>query len=253
MADPLSDLVQMSRAIGDPAHDLCILGEGNTSIRADDATFFVKASGSQLVSATADNFVRMRLDRVLAMLDKDNYTEAELNAAYETAKADPSDKRRPSVETVFHAVCLSVPGVTAVAHSHATAVNCLTVSKGFPQVLEGRLFPDEAVVLGTHSAFVPYIDPGVVLGRAIRDAIAAFQHRHGTYPRAVYMQNHGVIALGRNPTEAVNISLMAVKAARIRLGALAAGGLNLLGDSIANQIVNRPDEKYREAQLVSRK
>ena len=119
----------------------------------------------------------------------------------------------------------------------------------FPAV---RPFPDEAVVLGLHSAFVPYIDPGVALARAIRDEIAAFGRRHGGHPRVIYMQNHGVIALGRNPTEAVNISLMAAKAARIRLGALQAGGLNLLPEATAQHIVNRPDEKYREAQLVAR-
>lgn len=253
MSDPLADLVTLSRTVGDPAHDLVILGEGNTSIRADEQTFWVKGSGSQLSTIEAKHFVRMRFDKVLAMLDKPNFTEAELTAAYEGAKAEQGDGKRPSVETVFHAVCLSIPGVNAVAHTHATAVNMLTVSKGWPQVLQGRLFPDEAVVLGTHSAFVPYIDPGVVLARAIRDEIAAFGKRHGGYPRAIYMQNHGVIALGRTPTEAVNISLMAAKAARIRLGAIQAGGLNLFPESITQDIVNRPDEKFREAQLVGRK
>jgi rhamnose utilization protein RhaD (predicted bifunctional aldolase and dehydrogenase) len=253
MSDPLADLVTMSRTVGDPTLDLVILGEGNTSVRADADTFWVKGSGSQLSTIEAKHFVRLRFDRVLAMLDKETYTEAELNAAYEGAKAEHGDPKRPSVETVFHAVCLSIPGVNAVAHSHATAVNMLTVSTGWPQVLQGRLFPDEAVVLGLHSAFVPYIDPGVVLARAIRDAIADFGRQHSGYPRAIYMQNHGVIALGRNATEAVNISMMAAKAARIRLGAIQAGGLNLLPDATAQHIVNRPDEKYREAQLVGRK
>ncbi|MEK7412812.1 MAG: class II aldolase/adducin family protein, partial [Planctomycetota bacterium] len=184
MADPLADLVTMSRTLGEPAHDLVILGEGNTSIRADNDTFWVKASGSQLSTIQPDNFARMRFDRVLAMLEKESYSEAELNAAYEGAKATPGDPRRPSVETVFHAACLAIPGVNAVAHTHATAVNMLTVSKGYPQVLHGRLFPDEAVVLGLHSAFVPYIDPGVALARAIRDAINEHSKRHGSYPRA---------------------------------------------------------------------
>jgi rhamnose utilization protein RhaD (predicted bifunctional aldolase and dehydrogenase) len=251
MTDPLASLVAMSRTLGEPAHDLVILGEGNTSVRADRDTFWVKGSGSQLASAGPEHFVRMRFDRVLAMLDREAFAPAELDAAYEAARAEPGT-RKPSVETVFHAACLSVPGIEAVAHTHATAVNMLTVSKGWPGVLAGRLFPDEAVVLGLHSAFVPYIDPGVALARAIRDEIAAFGRRHGGHPRVIYMQNHGVIALGRNPTEAVNISLMAAKAARIRLGALQAGGLNLLPEATAQHIVNRPDEKYREAQLVAR-
>ena len=41
----------MSRILGDPARDLVILGEGNTSARADGNTFFVKASGKELGTA----------------------------------------------------------------------------------------------------------------------------------------------------------------------------------------------------------
>ncbi len=69
MSDPLADLVTMSRAVGDPALDLVILGEGNTSVRADAETFWVKGSGSQLSTIEPQHFVRMRFDRVLAMLD----------------------------------------------------------------------------------------------------------------------------------------------------------------------------------------
>ena len=39
------DLIEYSRAIGDPARDYVILGEGNTSLSVGDGTFWVKASG----------------------------------------------------------------------------------------------------------------------------------------------------------------------------------------------------------------
>ena len=57
--------------------------------------------------------------------------------------------------------------VAVVAHTHPTAINMLTTSARWREHLDGRLFPDEVVVLGEHSAFVPYIDPGVELARAI--------------------------------------------------------------------------------------
>jgi hypothetical protein len=43
--DTLAQLVAMSHNLGDPALDYVILGEGNTSARADADTFWVKATG----------------------------------------------------------------------------------------------------------------------------------------------------------------------------------------------------------------
>jgi len=52
----LAALVAMSRALGDPGADCAILGEGNTSARASQETFFVKASGFQLPSIDETGF-----------------------------------------------------------------------------------------------------------------------------------------------------------------------------------------------------
>src|SRR5689334_3797713 len=57
MSDVLDDLVEMSKALGDPANDYAIIGEGNTSTRADeDDCFWVKASGTQLAQACRESF-----------------------------------------------------------------------------------------------------------------------------------------------------------------------------------------------------
>jgi rhamnose utilization protein RhaD (predicted bifunctional aldolase and dehydrogenase) len=248
---PLDQLIALSHQVGAPALDAAILGEGNTSIRVDAETFLVKASGCQLGTMTKDDVVHLRFDRILALLAGTGAVdETRLAAAYEAAKVDPRQAKRPSVETVFHAVALSLPGVEAVAHTHPAAVNMLTCSPGFPGNLEGRLFPDEVVVLGQQSLFVPYIDPGVVLARTIRDLIEGFRTQHGGIPKSIYMQNHGFIALGKTPTEAVNITAMAIKAARIRLGAIQAGGMRRLDAAVATGLANRPDEKYREKLLA---
>ena len=234
-------LVALSRAVGEPALDAAILGEGNTSLRVDDATFLVKASGCQLATLGRDDLVHLRFDKLLPLLDGGAVSEAELSAIYEAAKVDPSHKRRPSVEALFHAMCLQQPGVQCVAHTHPTAINGLTASRGWPEVLQGRMFPDEAVVLGPDSVFVPYVDPGVILARAIRDGITAYRAAHGASPKTVYMQNHGLIALGANQTEAINITAMAIKAARIRATALIAGGINRLDAATVAHLLGRPD------------
>ncbi|HSW43277.1 MAG TPA: hypothetical protein VLM76_12275 [Patescibacteria group bacterium] len=49
--DALHQLIGLSRSLGEPSRQLAILGEGNTSARIDDETFWVKASGTQLATA----------------------------------------------------------------------------------------------------------------------------------------------------------------------------------------------------------
>ncbi|NRA38192.1 MAG: class II aldolase/adducin family protein, partial [Planctomycetes bacterium] len=167
---------------------------------------------------------------------------------YESAKVHAQVKR-PSVETVFHALALSYEGINVVAHTHATPVNMLTTSPKWLEHLNGRLFPDEAVVLGRDSVFIPYVDPGVILAKVIRSKIDEYIEQYNENPKVVYMQNHGVIALAGNCTEAKNITAMAVKAARVRLGAIQAGGFQVLEESTIVHLLGRPDEKYRQAAL----
>lgn len=247
----LNDLVAMSNALGAPALDAAILGEGNTSARCDNDTFWVKGSGCTLATMGGGDFVHLRFREIMQLMGKDA-DEKRIATAYESAKVDLSQKRRPSVETLFHAVLLGYPGINVVAHTHPTAVNSLTCNPGWDVVLAGRMFPDEAVVMGRESVFVPYTDPGVPLASAIKAGVDAFIARFSEAPKVVYMQNHGLIALAANPNEAVNITAMAIKAARIRLGALQAGGIRCLPPAVIDHLVARPDEKYRQAALSGR-
>jgi rhamnose utilization protein RhaD (predicted bifunctional aldolase and dehydrogenase) len=241
----LADLVTMSNALGDASARCAILGEGNTSARCDQDTFYVKGSGCSLGTMGESDFVHLRFDRILALLDGQPADEAKLKNVYEAAKVDPRQARRPSVETLFHAALLGYPGVNIVAHTHPTAINSLTCTARWKEHLSGRMFPDEAVVLGRDSVFVPYVDPGVILARTIKEGIDAYRTKHGEVPKAVYMQNHGFIALAASTTEARNITAMAVKAAEIRLGALGAGGIACLPTETIDHLLARPDEKYR--------
>lgn len=246
----LAELAALSNRFGEPTFDAVILGEGNTSAKVDDQTFYVKGSGCQLQTMTPADFVHLRFDVLLPLLARAEVSEAELSAAYENAKVDKTQKRRPSVEALFHALCLQLPGVNFVAHSHATAVNGLTCGKGWPATLAGRMFPDEAVVMGPDSVFVPYVDPGVILAKAIHDGIERYRSEWNAVPKVIYMQNHGVIALGATAQETHNVTAMAIKAARIRATVLASGGgLALLDRATVLHLLGRPDEKYRQQAL----
>jgi len=250
MADEiLTQLVTMSNNLGDPALDYVILGEGNTSARADADTFWVKASGTELRTTEASGFVQVRFDRVLALLETDDISDDDVKAGLEAAKVDPAAIARPSVETVLHAVALQLEGVNFVGHTHPTAINALTCSAAFETAVSGRLFPDEIVICGPAPVVVPYMDPGVPLAREVRGFVDQYIDEHHEGPKVILMQNHGLIALGRTAREVENITAMAVKAARVLLGTYVLGGPHFLTARNVDRIHTRPDELYRRKLL----
>ncbi len=241
----LARLVALSRKLGTPALDYVILGEGNTSARADADTFWVKASGAEMCSIDRTGFVRVRFDRVLALLDVGDLGDDDVRASLEAAKVDSAVTARPSVETVLHALALQIEGVNFVGHTHPTAVNAILCSEKAKEAIAGRLFPDEIVVCGPAPAYVPYTDPGLPLARAVRDAIDRHVDKYRGIPKVVLMQNHGLIALGRTASEVENITAMCVKTARIILGTHTLGGPHFLRPEAVARIHTRPDEQYR--------
>ena len=56
----LKQLVELSRRIGTAPESFAILGEGNTSTRSGEDTFWVKASGTSLSTAEKDSFTECR-------------------------------------------------------------------------------------------------------------------------------------------------------------------------------------------------
>ena len=246
----LSTLVEMSRRLGSPEMDAAILGEGNTSARIDGDRLLVKASGTQLPTISAEEFCEVRMTPVLALLEAGDLTDDEIKDALQAACADP-DGLRPSIETVLHALLLSLEDVNYVGHTHPTAVNSILCSKGAEAVATRRLFPDEIVVCGPASVYVPYTDPGPPLARMVRDLTLEYIEEWGAAPKVILMQNHGLIALGAKARDVENITAMAIKAARTLLGTYALGGPSFLTPENLARIYTRPDEAYRQA-LLSR-
>jgi rhamnose utilization protein RhaD (predicted bifunctional aldolase and dehydrogenase) len=244
----LRQLVAMSNTLGDPVLDYVILGEGNTSARADADTFWVKASGKELRTVGPDGFVRVSFERVSDLLERDVDDEG-VKAGLEAAKVDATVTARPSVETVLHALALQLQGVNFVGHTHPTAINAVTCSTEFEEAVSGRLFPDEIVVCGPAPVVVPYTDPGLPLARKVHDMINQYVEDRREIPKAIMMQNHGFIALGQTAQQVQDITAMAVKAARVLLGTYALGGPHFLTPENVTRIHTRPDELYRRKKL----
>jgi rhamnose utilization protein RhaD (predicted bifunctional aldolase and dehydrogenase) len=248
--DILTQLISMSRHLGDPALDYVILGEGNTSARADGDTFWVKASGVHMGTIEAEGFVQVRFDKVLGLLEKGDLSDDEIKAGLNAAKVGKSVTVRPSVETILHALALKLDGINFVGHTHPTAVNALACSQKVEEAASRRLFPDEIVYCGPASVYVPYTDPGLPLAHKVRDSIEQYIDEYLEKPKVILMQNHGLIALGQTTRQVEDITAMAVKAARVLLGTYIAGGPHFLSPANVERIHTRPDELYRRQQLL---
>ncbi len=247
-SDVIQSLLALSHQLGGERLRMAILGEGNTSLRLDDDTFAVKASGSNLATLTADDVTRCAFDRLLPLLDKTSATDVEVDQALLAARLEPSAKK-PSIEALFHAYLLTLPGVRCVGHVHAIAVNQILCSPRAREFAEKRTCPDEIVMCGVESVFVPYAEPGLGLSQAIRREVVAFVKRTGRDPKVILLQNHGIIAVGASPKAVLGSLLMAEKSAEIFGGAAALGGPVFLTPAQCERIAGRPDEHYRQKML----
>lgn len=242
------DLLTLSHEIGREDRGLAILGEGNTSARLSDDTFLVKASGTSLGTLRDDGLVECRFSALLPLLEKESMTDQEVDDALMASRVD-SKARKPSVEAVFHAYLLTLPGINFVGHGHATTVNQILCSPRARDFAVNRMFPDEIVCCSVASVFVPYTDPGLKLSQAIRTATDAFVKQHQRQPRVILMQNHGVITLGPTWQSVFSALLMAEKAAKVFVGAAALGGPVFFTPENIARIAGRPDEAYRQRAL----
>ena len=189
---PMDVLVKLSRFYGaDP--EFVIAGGGNTSAKVGDR-LFVKGSGHALAMMPVEGFVEMDRNKLEALLNSTLSTdrmkrEEEFKTATLAARIHPGRNQRPSVEALLHHL---MPR-QYVVHTHSTLVNMLTCcAKG----------PELAKELAKDVVWIPEVDPGYILSQTLRHALADFKKATGRdCPRAIFMQNHGLVICGDTPEE----------------------------------------------------
>lgn len=244
----LADLVHLSRTLGEPWRRLAILAEGNTSQRLSDDVLAVKATGRSLAHARSEDFVLVSLRRLSAIVDDPDAGDAEVAEYFDEVEAQQG--ARPSVETLLHVVCVLDAGATVVAHTHPESVLALVCSDQAEVLADQPLFPDQVVVVGRRALLVPYHDPGVVLAREVRRLLAEHTAAAGP-PRVVYLANHGMVALGTNPVQALQATEMADKVSRVLTTTLSLGRLVPMAPASVDRIDTRDDEQVRRAALAA--
>jgi rhamnose utilization protein RhaD (predicted bifunctional aldolase and dehydrogenase)/NAD(P)-dependent dehydrogenase (short-subunit alcohol dehydrogenase family) len=189
---PLETLVKLSRFYGsDP--DFVLAGGGNTSVKIGDR-LHVKGSGHALATIPPEGFVEMDRKQLEALLNSNlsegrMEREAEFKAATLAARVYPEKGQRPSVEALLHHL---MPG-QFVVHTHSTLVNMITCCVRGPEL---------AQELAADVVWIPEVDPGYILSQVLRKSLEDYQRSTGKKcPRAVLMQNHGLVISGETPEE----------------------------------------------------
>jgi rhamnose utilization protein RhaD (predicted bifunctional aldolase and dehydrogenase) len=189
---PLQTLVKLSRFYGaDP--DFVLAGGGNTSVKVGDR-LFVKGSGHALATIPHEGFVEMDRKQLEALLNSTlsedrMQREAEFKAATLVARIYPEKNQRPSVEALLHHL---MPG-RYVVHTHSTLVNMITCCVNGPEL---------ARQMAADVVWIPEVDPGYILSQVLRKSLEDYRKATGrNCPRAVLMQNHGLVISGETPEE----------------------------------------------------
>ncbi|MDR2305563.1 MAG: class II aldolase/adducin family protein [Treponema sp.] len=178
----VQELAEISRYYGaNPGY--VIAGGGNTSFK-DEGTLYIKGSGASLAHMEPAQFVRMDRSKLGAVWEKDypedpEKREAAVLSDMMAARCPGEEQKRPSVETLLH----DLLPFAYVVHTHPSLVNGLTCSQeGENAAL--RIFP--------HSIWIPSINPGYILSRAVRDAARAYKEKNAEEAAVIFLQNHGV-------------------------------------------------------------
>jgi rhamnose utilization protein RhaD (predicted bifunctional aldolase and dehydrogenase) len=248
--DKIASLLKLSLDLGREDRGLAILGEGNTSCRLDAETFLVKASGSSLSNLREDQLVACKFSVLLPLLKVDKISDADMEKTLLASRVD-QNAPKPSIEAVFHAYLLSLPGIEVVGHTHPTVINSILCAGDelSQRFANERQFPDAIVFCGAKSVLIPYVDPGIVLSQSIAAATEKFITAGNRPPRVILLQNHGLIALGASPGAVWATTLMSEKSARIFLAASSIGTCTSLTPENVARIDSRPDEHYRQRML----
>lgn len=193
----LNELVNLSNIYGSD-EELVLAGGGNTSAKDGDV-MYIKGSGTQLATITADGFVKMNRAALADIFTKeypedDDAREAQALADLTAAKMPGEENKRPSVETLLH----SLFPHTFVLHIHPALVNGLTCS------VNGKAAADE--LFGDGFIWIDSCKPGYTLSKICYDKMTAYKAQTGKDADMLLLENHGIF-IAADSVEAIGDKL----------------------------------------------
>lgn len=161
--------------------DLVQAGGGNSSVKLNDETMIVKASGINLSEVTSHSgYVEVNYQKIrdwfksIDLSAKDKKQREQLGNELLQSSANKA-QGKPSIETFLHALLN-----TYTLHTHPISVNAITALPDWRNILL-EIFPD--------SICVAYATPGIDLALEL---VAALNKNKAT-AKIIFLQNHGLI------------------------------------------------------------
>jgi len=188
----INDFIVLSKYAGE-RFDLIQAGGGNTSVKLEDGTMLIKASGfllsdiedkrgySKVLTADIASIVKGK-----QILSLNSRREREQRVAALTANVTLDPNNRPSIETLLHS-CLK----KYTLHTHPVVVNIISAKSDWKEVLK--------TIFKNDFATVAYHTPGVELAVALNNEL----QKHSAIPEIIFLQNHGLIVTAETVREVI--------------------------------------------------
>jgi L-fuculose-phosphate aldolase len=171
-------IVRAGRRLG--ARGLISAGEGNLSVRLDDARILITPSGRHKDELDTDDLVIIRLDHPI------------------DDERSPSGLGPSSDLRIHGAIHAARPDVGAIVHAHLPAAMALTLAGESP---DPSALPETALFVPR----LPYLSVGVPGSEELAERIAAaLVEPPDPLPGAVLLERHGAVAVGSDLDQALD-------------------------------------------------
>lgn len=198
----MRNFVKMCAGIGD-MKDYVQGGGGNASCKHDGNKMAIKASGFTIGEITESSgyadvdYIKIR--EYHTDVKESELSEREAGSTPFTMSCvfpdSDGNKLRPSVETGFHSFMKKY-----VMHTHPVYANAITCAVGGRELAE-KILGD------TGFLWIPYINPGFSLSLAIKAAIDAFEKETESFPKIIFLENHGLITTSDDAEECLALHI----------------------------------------------
>lgn len=183
----IKNLIKLSKYAG-MREDIIQAGGGNTSVKINDETMFIKSSGYQL-SEMEENVGYSKVNyKEIVDYFKSNL-EIKRSDEKELLENTLIEGKRASIETFLHSITEKY-----TLHTHPLLINVFTSRKNGMKELKS-MFPDSLVI--------DYQTPGIFLAKEFFDKFLKLENPQKA--NIVFLKNHGLIVSGKNMDEVIEL------------------------------------------------
>lgn len=195
----LKDFIKLSKFAGE-RFDLVQAGGGNSSVKLDNGTMLIKASGVILsevdekkgyaivdIKKITDLINSNEVKKINSKKEKEEYTKEKMQ------ECNLSTDRKPSIETFLHAMMEKY-----TLHTHPITVNMIVSRKEWKEILQS--------IFSENILLVDYKTPGIELALELAQALQKNKDNGFNMPKIVFLQNHGLIVTSDVLEEVINIT-----------------------------------------------